>query len=89
MNEEKKLINLQNKIKEIMWEKTGIIRTKKGLKKALMEIKKLERKLNEGYTDRVIHKTIIETRNMITVAELIIQASLKRNKSMGCFYLSQ
>ncbi|MEK6869395.1 MAG: hypothetical protein AABX74_04150, partial [Nanoarchaeota archaeon] len=86
-NKEKELVEMQGKIKEIMWNKVGIIRTKKGLKEALMEIKKLEQELKDNYDGDIINKTIIETKSMIAVAKLIIEASLRRNKSVGCFYL--
>ncbi len=86
---ESKLIKIQNKIKEMMWEKAGIIRTKKELKEALMEIKELEQKLKDNYNGNIINKTIIETKSMILVAKLIIQASLKRKRSTGCFYLGK
>ncbi|MEK6876921.1 MAG: L-aspartate oxidase, partial [Nanoarchaeota archaeon] len=79
-NEEIELAKIHGKIKKIMWEKAGITRTKKGLKEALMEIKKLEQKLKGDYNNSVINKTIIETKSMIAVAKLIIEASLRRNK---------
>ena len=89
-NKEKELIKIQGKIKEIMWEKAGIIRTKKRLKEALTEIKKLEQELKNDYLSHNLTNTaIIETESIITVAKLIIEASLKRNRSVGCFYLSQ
>ena len=89
-NKEKELIKIQGKIKKIMWEKAGIIRTKKGLKVASSEIKKLEQELKNDYLSHNLTNTaIIETESIITVAKLIIEASLKRNRSVGCFYLSQ
>ena len=88
-DEERELAKILDKIKKIMWEKAGIVRTKKGLKGALMEIKTLKHRLESNYNDNMINKTIMETKSMVAVAKLIIEASLKRNKSIGCFCLSQ
>lgn len=86
MNEEKELIELQNKIKWIMWEKAGIIRSPNELKLALREIAELEKEIKKSYKN-MIHKLIIKTKNMIIVSKLIVLASFKRKKSVGCFYL--
>lgn len=86
-NEERGLIKIQGKVKEIMWEKAGIIRTKKGLKKALGEIKKLDKRLKSNYDNNKINRIILETKNIVVIVKLIIEASLRRSKSIGCFYL--
>ncbi len=89
-DEEKELTKIQNKIKEIMWEKAGIMRTKKGLNEALTEINNLEKILKNNYDNGYItNKIIVETRSMILIAKLIIKASLKRKKGVGCFYLAE
>ena len=69
-----------------MWQKAGIIRTKKDLKTALKEITALEKKLKNYYNNK-INKTVIETKSLIIAAKLIISSSLKRKISVGCFYL--
>jgi len=89
-NKERELIKMQDGVKKIMWEKVGIIRAKKGLKEALTEIKKLEQELKNDYlSHNLTNKAIIETESIITVAKLIIEASLKRNRSVGSFYLAK
>ena len=85
-DEEKELIVLQGKLKNLMWGKVGIIRTKNGLKSALQEIASLEKLIKNNYKNNV-NKTVIEAKNMLSVARLIVKSSLKRGKSAGCFYL--
>lgn len=87
-NQEKKLMAIQSKIKDIMWEKVGIIRTKQNLGEALQEVKSLEKLFNDGYTNKIT-KNVIETKSIITAAKLVILSSLKREKSAGCFYLEK
>jgi len=60
-----------------MWKNVGIIRRRKDLKEALKQIKKWER---QGVID-------IELRNMLLVSRLIVEAVLKRKKSLGCHYV--
>ena len=85
-DEEKELIILQGKLKNLMWGKAGIIRTKNGLKSALLEIASFDKLIENNYKNNV-NRTIIETKNMLSVARLIVKSSLKRRKSVGCFYL--
>ena len=84
--ENQKIISLQDKLKSIMWSKVGIIRLKARLKSASQEINLLEQSLKINYKNE-INKLTIETKNMLTVAKLIVKASLNRKESVGCFYL--
>ena len=84
--EEKELIILQGKLKNLMWCKVGIIRTKSGLKSALQEIDSLEKLIKNNYKNNA-SKIILETKNILAVAKLIVKSSLKRGESVGCFYL--
>lgn len=60
------------KIQKIMWEKSGIMRTQKGLQKALSQLKKIHNHESQ------------EVRNLATVAIAICQHALRRKKSLGC-----
>ena len=68
---------LQNQIRKIMWEKAGIVRSKKGLKEAVSEL------------DAVKEPDDFETKNMLLVSKLITSSALKRPKPLGCHYLEQ
>jgi L-aspartate oxidase len=75
-----KLKRQRQKIRHIMWENVGIIRTKEGLTKAIESLKKLEGKLPHSKTLNVAEK---ENENMIQVGIAIASAGLKREKSLG------
>ncbi len=85
-NAEKNIVSMQNKIKKIMWDYAGIIRTRKGLLAALGKIKKLELDFKNNFGNKISRK-LIETKNMIAVSRLIVKASLGRRKSAGAFYI--
>ena len=57
-----------------MWENVGIIRQRRGLNKALKQIKNWEQ---ESIKD-------VELKNMLLVSRLIVTVALKRKKSLGC-----
>lgn len=75
---------LKAKLKNIMWNNVGIIRTEASLITALSEINKLD----EVYQNKDKCSSIdeYELRNMLLVARCIINAALKRKESIGAHY---
>ena len=78
--------NVNNQIREIMWEYVGIIRTKKGLQTAKKKLQLLRKKLEEI---KGTNASLLETKNMLTVSLLIVAAAQKRTESLGTHYLQQ
>ena len=81
---QKQSIQIRKRIQKNMWEKVGIIRSHNGLKNALKQLLSMQKKLPSP-TD--YESTI--TNNILTAALLITKAALKRQKSLGCHYLTQ
>ncbi|WP_129598720.1 L-aspartate oxidase [Anaerophilus nitritogenes] len=73
---------IKERIKEIMDEKVSIIRNGQNLFDAYKEIEKIENMIK----DKVYIIDEYECMNLCTIAKLIIDASLKRTKSMGAHY---
>jgi L-aspartate oxidase len=67
----------KEKIRDIMWQYAGIIRTDEGLRKGLQELKQLAEEIPLGF---------VECRNMLTVAQLIHYSALQRTESRGGHY---
>lgn len=68
---------LKQKLKKLMWEKVGIIRTQDGLKFALDEVRKMsEAKIGRMFALR------------LRVAKEIISQALKREHSLGAHFIS-
>ena len=72
---------LKKQLKDIMWNKVGIIRNEEDLQEAKSEIEKLKQDFSRNR--KCLNKEEYEYRNMLTVAELITTAALSRKESRG------
>ena len=73
--------SMKSKLKDIMWNGAGIIRSEQSLKKAQNELEKLKNSFKR--TRKCLNQDEYEFRNMLTVAGLIIEAALDRKESRG------
>jgi L-aspartate oxidase len=73
-------------IKSIMWNYVGIVRSNLRLKRAGRRIELLEKETENFYRRTKITPELLELRNMITVAKLIVMSALKRQESRGLHY---
>ncbi len=72
---------LKSRLKDIMWNNVGIIRTEEGLKTAQKEVEKLQKDFKRRR--KCLNQGEYEYRNMLTVASLIIKGALERKESRG------
>ena len=71
-------------LQKVMWEKTGIVRSRKGLSTALKKLREWDRMIRNPPLER----GSLELRNMITAAMLITRSALLREGSVGAHYRS-
>ncbi|OGK07396.1 MAG: L-aspartate oxidase [Candidatus Riflebacteria bacterium GWC2_50_8] len=84
--EEVLLLHNWEEIRRTMWNYVGIVRSFERLKRARSRIDMLKVEIQDYYSRHRVNRNFIELRHLIVVAELIVEAALKRDKSVGLHY---
>jgi L-aspartate oxidase len=75
-----------DELKRALWDYVGIVRTSKRLERARTRIQNLDREINEYYWNFKVDESLLQLRNMILVAGLIVDCALQRKESRGLHY---
>ena len=80
------LAHNRDELKRTLWDYVGIVRTTKRLERAQTRIRNLAAEIDEYYWNVQVDVDLLELRNMVQTADLIVRCALQRRESRGLHY---
>jgi len=75
-----------DEIRRLMWDYVSIVRTDNRLRRAAARLRNLEKEVREFYWGHRVNASILELRNLVNTASLIVECAVRRKESRGLHY---
>jgi len=75
-----------DELRRLMWDYVSIVRTTKRLQRAAARLRNLKREVQEFYWNFRVTSELLELRNLVETASLIVDCAVRRHESRGLHY---